>query len=205
MPPCLPHPILCLVTDRRQTGGRPLEEVVALGLCGGVNLVQLREKDMPSGKLMETWRCPCAASRRAGRCSSSTTGSTSPSPAAPTASSSARTRCRLVTRRRAGPGLLVSPLSPRRRGSRTSRTGRRRHAGGGHHLPVRVPPREPAQPVSSSSGGCARRSVCPTLPSAASPTATRPRRSPLALAASPSSAPSPAAKTPVLRRPRAGH
>ena len=56
MPIRLPHPILCLVTDRRQTGGRPLEEVVALALCGGINMVQLREKDLPSGKLMETAR-----------------------------------------------------------------------------------------------------------------------------------------------------
>ena len=54
MPPRLPHPILCLVTDRRQTGGRPLDQVVAQALCGGVNMVQLREKDLPSGQLMET-------------------------------------------------------------------------------------------------------------------------------------------------------
>ena len=52
MPPRLPYPTLCLVTDRRQTGGRPLEEVVAPALCGGVNMVQLREKDLPSGELM---------------------------------------------------------------------------------------------------------------------------------------------------------
>lgn len=50
----LPYPALCLVTDRRQTAGRPLAEVVALALCGGVNMVQLREKDLPSGKLMDT-------------------------------------------------------------------------------------------------------------------------------------------------------
>lgn len=54
MPAQFPHPILCLVTDRRQTGGRPLEEVVARALRGGVNMVQLREKDLPSGKLMDT-------------------------------------------------------------------------------------------------------------------------------------------------------
>ena len=52
-PPSLSHPILCLVTDRRQTGGRPLDQVVALALCGGVNMVQLREKDLPSGQLMD--------------------------------------------------------------------------------------------------------------------------------------------------------
>ena len=54
MPPVLPYPALCLVTDRRQTAGRPLDEVVALALCGGANVVQLREKDLPSGKLMDT-------------------------------------------------------------------------------------------------------------------------------------------------------
>ena len=52
--PSLPYPSLCLVTDRRQTGDRPLGEIVALALRGGVNMVQLREKDLPSGKLMET-------------------------------------------------------------------------------------------------------------------------------------------------------
>ncbi len=53
MPSEIPRPTLCLVTDRRQTGGRPLDEVVALALCGGVNMVQLREKDLPSGKLLD--------------------------------------------------------------------------------------------------------------------------------------------------------
>ena len=52
-PPSLPLPTLCLVTDRRQTGDRPLGEIVALALRGGVNMVQLREKDLPSGELME--------------------------------------------------------------------------------------------------------------------------------------------------------
>ncbi len=54
MPPVLPYPALCFVTDRRQTGGRPLDEMVALALCGGANMVQLREKDLPSGKLLDT-------------------------------------------------------------------------------------------------------------------------------------------------------
>ncbi len=54
MPAQFPRPTLCLVTDRRQTGGRPLDEMVALALCGGVNMVQLREKDLPSGELMDT-------------------------------------------------------------------------------------------------------------------------------------------------------
>ena len=53
MPARLPCPILCLVTDRWQTGGRPLDDVVKLALCGGVNMVQLREKDLPSGQLID--------------------------------------------------------------------------------------------------------------------------------------------------------
>ena len=42
-----------MVTDRRQCAGRTLEEVVARAVDGGVNLVQLREKDLPSGNLLE--------------------------------------------------------------------------------------------------------------------------------------------------------
>jgi len=47
----LPAPALMLVTDRHQTRGRPLETVVAAALDGGVNLVQLREKDLPAREL----------------------------------------------------------------------------------------------------------------------------------------------------------
>lgn len=45
-------PALCLVTDRRRCLGRSLEEVVAAALDGGVGMVQLREKDLPSGQLL---------------------------------------------------------------------------------------------------------------------------------------------------------
>ena len=38
---------LYLVTDRHQTGGRPLDAVVKEVLAGGVRAVQLREKDLP--------------------------------------------------------------------------------------------------------------------------------------------------------------
>ncbi|MDI6895336.1 MAG: thiamine phosphate synthase [Bacillota bacterium] len=37
---------LYLVTDRRQSGGRPLEEIVRAAIAGGVTTVQLREKDI---------------------------------------------------------------------------------------------------------------------------------------------------------------
>ena len=46
-------PLLCLVTDRRRCGGRPLEEVVEAAVSGGVDIVQLREKDMPAGPLLD--------------------------------------------------------------------------------------------------------------------------------------------------------
>ena len=45
--------MLCLVTDRRRCAGRPLEEVVEAAVSGGVDIVQLREKDMAAGPLLE--------------------------------------------------------------------------------------------------------------------------------------------------------
>ncbi len=60
MPPALPNdsPLrpaagfrLYLITDRRQTAGRPLSEVVRAALLGGVRAVQLREKDLPDEEL----------------------------------------------------------------------------------------------------------------------------------------------------------
>lgn len=42
---------LYLITDRHQTGGRPLTEVVGAALDGGVKAVQLREKDLPTRSL----------------------------------------------------------------------------------------------------------------------------------------------------------
>ena len=40
---------LYLVTDRGLSMGRSLEEVVAEAVKGGVTIVQLREKDAPTG------------------------------------------------------------------------------------------------------------------------------------------------------------
>ncbi len=40
------------VTDRRLCAPRPVADVVAGGVAGGVNLVQLREKDLPAGDLL---------------------------------------------------------------------------------------------------------------------------------------------------------
>ncbi|MGB9080601.1 MAG: thiamine phosphate synthase [Desulfuromonadaceae bacterium] len=42
---------LYLITDRHQTGGSPLAEVVRRSLEGGVRAVQLREKDLSSAEL----------------------------------------------------------------------------------------------------------------------------------------------------------
>jgi thiamine-phosphate pyrophosphorylase len=44
-------PCLALVTDRQAAQGRRLETVVAAALDGGVNLVQLREKDLSAREL----------------------------------------------------------------------------------------------------------------------------------------------------------
>jgi len=45
-------PTLCLVTDRQRCGESPLEDVVDQAIKGGVNLIQLREKDLPTGELL---------------------------------------------------------------------------------------------------------------------------------------------------------
>ena len=44
----IPTPCLCLVTDRRQHPHVPLEDIVDSAVSGGVDLVQLREKDLPA-------------------------------------------------------------------------------------------------------------------------------------------------------------
>ncbi|AJE04235.1 thiamine phosphate synthase [Geobacter pickeringii] len=50
----MPTPFpLYLITDRHQTAGRPLLDVVGEALAGGVRGVQLREKDLPPRELLE--------------------------------------------------------------------------------------------------------------------------------------------------------
>ncbi len=51
--PRLRLPCLSLVTDRSRCRARPLEEIVALAIEGGVGLIQLREKDLPGGELYD--------------------------------------------------------------------------------------------------------------------------------------------------------
>ena len=55
MRPAIPAPCLCLVTDRRlcQYTVQELVNVVARAVSGGANMVQLREKDLPGGQLLE--------------------------------------------------------------------------------------------------------------------------------------------------------
>ena len=51
----MPVPCLCLVTDRRVCGSdlAELEQKVTAAVKAGVNVVQLREKDLPGGRLLE--------------------------------------------------------------------------------------------------------------------------------------------------------
>ena len=53
MPVALPQPCLCLVTDRTLVAPGALTDRVVEAVEGGVNLVQLREKDLPGGELLE--------------------------------------------------------------------------------------------------------------------------------------------------------
>ena len=52
-PKSIPQPTLCLVTDRRLCLDIPLVEKVALAIDSGVNMIHLREKDLPGGRLLE--------------------------------------------------------------------------------------------------------------------------------------------------------
>ncbi len=61
----LPGP-LYLVTDRKQTGGRPLVQAVECALRGGARLVQLREKDLSGLALTQLGDDLRAATRRHG-------------------------------------------------------------------------------------------------------------------------------------------
>lgn len=51
-PLSLPYPTLCLVTDPGYTQAQPMAAVVAAAIEGGVNLVQLRDKNIPAGHLL---------------------------------------------------------------------------------------------------------------------------------------------------------
>ncbi len=57
-------PSLYLVTDRKQTHGRPLLGVIEAAVAGGVDAVQLREKDLPARDLMALASAVLAVCRR---------------------------------------------------------------------------------------------------------------------------------------------
>lgn len=57
---------LYLVTDRRQTAGRPLLAVLQDALEAGARAVQLRERDLPTRELLELARALRALTRRYG-------------------------------------------------------------------------------------------------------------------------------------------
>ena len=56
---------ICFVTDRRKTGDRPLLEVIDAAIAGGIDLLQIREKDMAAGELLELVRAAREAVKRA--------------------------------------------------------------------------------------------------------------------------------------------
>jgi thiamine-phosphate pyrophosphorylase len=58
------RPLLCLVTDRRASR-RPLVEAVAAAVSGGVDWVQIREKDLEGDALLALADAVAAAARRA--------------------------------------------------------------------------------------------------------------------------------------------
>jgi thiamine-phosphate pyrophosphorylase len=51
-----PRLVLMLVTDRKRCARRTLAETVAEAVAGGVNVVQLREKDLPARELLQLAR-----------------------------------------------------------------------------------------------------------------------------------------------------
>ena len=52
----IPLPCLCMVTDRTRTASGDLLETVSAAVDAGVCMVQLREKDMPAGQLLDLAR-----------------------------------------------------------------------------------------------------------------------------------------------------
>ncbi|MEK7214672.1 MAG: thiamine phosphate synthase, partial [Chloroflexota bacterium] len=56
MPRFLPRPVLMLVTDRQLCAPRGVVEVASQAASAGVNAVQLRERDLGAGPLLELGR-----------------------------------------------------------------------------------------------------------------------------------------------------
>jgi thiamine-phosphate pyrophosphorylase len=59
-------PTLCVVLDRAASGGRSLEDLLAAVIDGGCRMVQLRDKESPSGRLLPLAERLLARARRGG-------------------------------------------------------------------------------------------------------------------------------------------
>ena len=59
----LPHPALCLVTDRRVCPADELPGRVSAAISGGVDIVQLRDKEESGGALLELATALCEVTR----------------------------------------------------------------------------------------------------------------------------------------------
>ena len=53
MSPAIPHPCLCLVTSRAGVQDHTLVDQIDEAVAGGVDMVQLRDKDLPAGDLLD--------------------------------------------------------------------------------------------------------------------------------------------------------
>lgn len=60
---------ICYVTDRSRTRDRPLLEVIEAAIAGGLDLLQIRDKVMPAGELLDLVRAAQELVKQArGRC-----------------------------------------------------------------------------------------------------------------------------------------
>ena len=59
-------PALYVIIDRAAARGRGLEEILDAAIAGGCRMIQLREKEWPSGRLLPLAERLCARCRRAG-------------------------------------------------------------------------------------------------------------------------------------------
>ena len=60
-------PFLCFVTNRNKTCGRPIAEIVKYAIDGGVNIIQIREKDLNDDELFEMvwkWLSDCEGRKK---------------------------------------------------------------------------------------------------------------------------------------------
>jgi len=60
---------ICFITDRHATGGRPLLDVVRAAVAGGVDVVQIRERDLDGRALLDLVKAALDIAKSAGgRC-----------------------------------------------------------------------------------------------------------------------------------------